>query len=314
MKATLEAVGVLSRVTLLITALLVGYIGSVIAEDNEDMVHKGNAVCTRCHDEMDVPPVLDIGKTRHGTVADGRTPTCTSCHGDSESHINKPKGKSERPQVDVYFSSLSSTPVAQQNQSCLNCHQGDARTHWATDTHNANGVSCVSCHDIHSQHDKVRDKREQAEVCFTCHKEQRMQYRRVSRHPTVEGKVVCSDCHNTHGSAGPRQLKKASVVETCYECHAEKRGPFLWPHEPVQEDCTHCHNPHGSNVSSLLKWRPPFLCQECHGADTSHRGRIQSQNGSSTGDASGRSCLNCHTNIHGGNNPEDTSGSRSFRH
>ena len=47
---------------------------------------KGDARCTACHDEADSPELLAIGKTRHGTVADSRTPTCTSCHGNSEAH------------------------------------------------------------------------------------------------------------------------------------------------------------------------------------------------------------------------------------
>ena len=48
----------------------------------KDLVLKGDAKCTRCHDETDSPKLLSIGKTKHGTTADGRTPTCTSCHGD----------------------------------------------------------------------------------------------------------------------------------------------------------------------------------------------------------------------------------------
>ncbi len=56
----------------------------------QDLVLKGDAQCTRCHDENDDTPVLAIGKTKHGTLADGRTPTCTSCHGESDTHANKP--------------------------------------------------------------------------------------------------------------------------------------------------------------------------------------------------------------------------------
>ena len=35
--------------------------------------------------------------------------------------------------------------------------------------------------------------------------------------------------------------------DTCYDCHAEFRGPYLWEHAPVPEDCSNCHDPHGSN-------------------------------------------------------------------
>jgi len=56
--------------------------------------------------------------------------------------------------------------------------------------------------------------------------------------------------------------------------HAERRGPFLWSHQPVQEDCTTCHTPHGSNNPALLKARTPWLCQQCHTSD--HSGPMNS--------------------------------------
>ena len=41
--------------------------------------------------------------------------------------------------------------------------------------------------------------------------------------------MTCSDCHNVHGSVGPALAKRDSTNETCYTCHAEKRGPFVQP-------------------------------------------------------------------------------------
>ena len=40
----------------------------------KDMVLNGDAKCTRCHNEGDDYPVLAIAKTKHGTMADARTP------------------------------------------------------------------------------------------------------------------------------------------------------------------------------------------------------------------------------------------------
>src|SRR5437762_1399174 len=92
------------------------------AEVRKDLVLKGDAKCTRCHDENDDYPVLAIGKTRHGTVADGRTPSCTSCHGESESHINKPANATERPRPERTFTRTSVTPIDQRNEACMGCH------------------------------------------------------------------------------------------------------------------------------------------------------------------------------------------------
>jgi DmsE family decaheme c-type cytochrome len=169
---------------------------------------------------------------------------------------------------------------------------------------------------VHTAHDKVRDKLTQPQVCFTCHKEQRVQINKPYRHPILEGKVSCADCHNVHGN-NPKQMVRGSVVETCYQCHMEKRGPFLHNHQPVTEDCTICHQPHGTTIASLLKSRPPFLCQDCH-ASSGHpvqtaglpTGRTTSTSQLGT---VGRGCLNCHTNIHGSNSTQNSATSGRFR-
>jgi cytochrome c553 len=80
----------------------------------KDLILKGDAKCTGCHDEADEPTgaatmlelnpsVLAIGKTKHGTTADKRTPTCVDCHGDSNDHrLHKGSGKppSGKPPVE----------------------------------------------------------------------------------------------------------------------------------------------------------------------------------------------------------------------
>jgi len=287
----------------------------------KDLILKGDAKCTGCHDEADEPTgvatmlelnpqVLSIGKTKHGTTADKRTPTCVDCHGESEKHVQH-KGSDKPPRVDRSFRKNSPTTADARNGTCLTCHQKDnKRSHWAGSTHQTNEVACNSCHQVHAKKDKVRNKVTQAEVCFTCHKEQRAQYQRPSRHPILEGKVACSDCHNVHGSIGPKLVKRDSVNETCYTCHMEKRGPFVRPHEPVNEDCGICHNPHGTTAEFLLKQRPPFLCNECH---SPHGPALPALTGQAAAPASigrntvnytqGRGCVNCHTQIHGSNNP-----------
>ena len=279
-----------------------------------------DAVCTKCHDESEVRPVLSIFATKHGVKGDPRTPTCQACHGESDAHVKNAEGKATRPAPDVLFGAKSSSyssygrsPSATQNTACLSCHDKDLkRTHWAGGAHQVGDVACASCHESHTAHDKVRDKQTQTEVCFACHKEQRADSIKYSHHPIGEGKVVCSDCHNPHGSAGPKLLKKNTVTETCYTCHAEKRGPFLWEHQPVTEDCTNCHTPHGSNLTPLLKSRPPFLCDECHnGPHNSVKpygpgaavGRPGAEMPYDDRSAAGRACMNCHNMIHGSNSP-----------
>ena len=318
MRASFPVRGVLQALAILLAGAFFSSAATAQDEPRKDLVLKGDAQCTRCHDAEDNPQILAIGKTKHGTLADGRTPTCTSCHGPSEGHL-KPKG-GQRPPPDRTFGKNSKTPMEERSAACLTCHQGDKRLHWQLSAHAGNEVACTSCHQVHAQHDRVRDKLTQPEVCFACHKEQRAQLRRPSRHPILEGKVACSDCHNPHGGAAPKMLARDSVNDTCYTCHMEKRGPFVRTHEPVQEDCTICHNPHGTTNPNLLKVRPPFLCQSCHEPDSHHStipfdGQVTGNPPApSTNQAviMARGCVNCHTNIHGTNNPVSGSG-RGFR-
>src|SRR6185436_16277092 len=85
----------------------------------KDLVLAGDAKCTRCHDENDSFPVLAIAKSKHGTRADARTPTCTSCHGESEAHHGHKSGGGARPKPDVMFSKTAATPPETKNQACL---------------------------------------------------------------------------------------------------------------------------------------------------------------------------------------------------
>ena len=275
---------------------------------------KEDAKCTKCHDESENAPVLSIYQTKHGVKGDARTPQCTSCHGQSDKHLAGDKDGTGRPAPDFVFKKgvYEKSNEAQRSEQCQNCHKGEKRTNWNGSQHQVGDVACNDCHVVHNPVDKVRVKKTQTQVCYTCHKEQRADSLKTSTHPIEVGKVVCSDCHNPHGSAGPSLLKKNTLNETCFLCHAEKRGPMLFEHQPVVENCSNCHTPHGSNITPLLKDRPPFLCQDCHDgmshtkspAGPSVAGRqVNPGITSPSANVTGRACLNCHSQVHGSNSP-----------
>ena len=264
---------------------------------------QGEKTCLKCHDEQKVVPIL---QTPHAVKGDPHTPFgqngCESCHGASPDHVTR---KVQFPTV--VFKGPNISPLAERNQQCLNCHQAGLRMNWQGSQHQTNDVACTNCHQIHVAKDPVLVKLSQPEKCFTCHAEQRADSFKYSHHPIREGKTVCSDCHNPHGSPGPKLLKEFTVNETCYNCHAEKRGPLLWEHEPVRESCLNCHTPHGSTQARLLIQRPPFLCQECH-ANGGHQSQLlagQNLAGQLAANVRmmARGCVNCHSQVHGSNSP-----------
>lgn len=319
----------ITRTLAIVGLLLGGMVGGAWAMQDAE----ASKACVKCHDAEDLP---DMSRSAHAAAADPRTPGCITCHGPSPTHVNRPEGVKERPAPDRSFGRGSRLPASERSDTCLSCHRQDAkRMLWAGSAHESADIACTSCHKVHTNHDKVLARATQTDSCFACHKEQRTQLARPSHHPVPEGKMGCSDCHNVHGSAGPKLALRDSTNDTCYGCHAEKRGPFVHAHEPVTEDCASCHNPHGSTVAAMLKSRPPMLCQQCHtphvaGAVGALGGQpgvfppaVPGQAAPAVGVTTsgknvvnlwqGRSCLNCHTQVHGSNNPAASNPSPRFQ-
>jgi DmsE family decaheme c-type cytochrome len=273
---------------------------------------KGADTCLKCHDEDNEYPVFPMFKTKHANAMDSRTPfagdQCETCHGPGGNHQERARGDEEKAPI-LNFGKDAWTPAKVQNQRCLTCHENHQRIEWQGGSHEFNDVACASCHRIHVARDPMLVRKQQASVCFSCHVNQRARFMMPSHHPVREGQLACSECHNVHGDTGA-DLQLASVQrEKCTGCHAEKRGPFLWEHEPAAEDCTLCHATHGSVFPALLKKRPPQLCQQCH-AQAGHPS--VSYNGSTipTVFLGVKGCLNCHANTHGSNHPSGASALR----
>jgi len=270
----------------------------------------GADICSECHEEK----FEQILPSRHAQMNDLRTPFakqgCETCHGRGETHA-----LSEGEKFDglVVYGKSSAVPAEAQNARCLGCHQDTGRMHWQGSAHESADLMCTSCHLIH-QPDGILQKARESDLCTECHTRVRADLHKASAHPVRDGLVTCTDCHSPHGAAGPKGLKDLTVNQACFHCHAEKRGPFLWEHEPVTEECTTCHSPHGSNNPALLVRRPPLLCQECHQVQAGHYNAeldwpptsIAGSGGG--GGVKGRmmlgaNCMNCHSQVHGSNHP-----------
>jgi len=259
----------------------------------------GSDQCGQCHQE----PAAGIGKTVHGKIllqhprSQLEKRGCEACHGPGKGHVADVTNTAARGP----FGKSSKASAKQQNAQCVQCHDKGEHLFWRGSVHELRGLACTKCHTMHSPASDryLLVKKTEPEVCSQCHVVKKAQLLRTSHMPVRESKLTCGDCHNPHGSVTRKLIRQNSVNENCYKCHAEKRGPFLWEHAPVRENCLNCHDPHGSIHDKLLKVKRERLCQQCH---------IPSRHPSQAHDPRtrfvfNRSCLNCHPMIHGSNHP-----------
>ncbi len=284
--------------------------GNVLAQEQGDATsaytEKGADTCLACHNDENM---LLIFRTSHGQGADPNTPfahrQCESCHGAGGEHAGRRNVGAGHVPV-IRFGSDTDTPIKEQNASCMNCHTRDVGMPWTGSAHERNDIACADCHSLHKPVDPVSLLTEQAEVCFNCHKKQRADSLKPYAHPVRFGVMACTSCHNPHHSTADALLKKNTLNELCWSCHTDLRGPYLFEHAPASEDCSLCHYPHGSIHPAMLTRRPPLLCQSCH-SQAGHPSLSLTPNSLPGSNPSafllGRSCVNCHSQIHGSNHP-----------
>jgi DmsE family decaheme c-type cytochrome len=262
----------------------------------------GSDTCLLCHDNME----STLKGTPHWQRLNPRSPEakegCESCHGPGQLHVDDDaKGHIRK------FTKLKPEEI---NGTCLTCHNRGQHAAWEGSKHDRRNLSCLTCHSVHYPKSPAYQlvKSTMTQLCATCHRTEVAKTERAPAHmPVREGKMTCASCHNAHGSiTNIKALRTGnSIAELCVTCHTEMRGPMLWEHAPVRESCATCHDPHGSSNDRMLVVRMPMLCQRCHVA-TRHPASIYDRDEITVNKSNrmfGRSCVNCHSNIHGSNHP-----------
>jgi DmsE family decaheme c-type cytochrome len=297
------------RPAVLLAALLVLFGGADAFAQAAPAAAWNVSDCQGCHDKAFSPTFL---KSAHAKA----DLSCANCHENVAEHAKAQMAGDKGPVPSV--KKLKANTI---NSTCLTCHEKDGQASYESSLHARRNLACTDCHSAHSPKSATAQlkTRSDSETCFTCHKLMRAKAMRTSHHPVREGKMECSSCHNPHEGARPAMIKAESVNELCYTCHTEKRGPFLFEHAPVREDCVSCHEPHGSNHKPLLTSKMPNLCWNCHFTGSGHFGsgdNFSTEKGVTTAPAGAptgfptvnsrfieKSCKNCHTNLHGSNSP-----------
>lgn len=284
------------------------------ASPGTEYSEKGADTCLECHDaESDTATFSTAGifKSKHGHRKNARSPfgpkglQCEACHGPGDRHSTQ---KAKKSQTIISLKANSGMKPAQRNEVCLACHQNQPRNAWHAEAHDRAQLACTDCHKMHVARDPVLTKTTEPNVCFSCHKKEQGEFHKTSAHPVRQGKMACSDCHNAHGSSTMASLNKPTLNQTCYACHAEKRGPMLWEHAPVTEDCSLCHTSHGSVRPAMLTANTTSLCQSCH--SVAGHPAVPRTGAALPGGGGGGSifvvnggCTNCHAQVHGSNHP-----------
>ena len=250
----------------------------------------GSETCKGCHEDQfknfEAGPHsrTNLSKIR-GEAAHG----CESCHGPGAAHV---AGGGDKTKIFTY---IGAKPEAI-TKRCMACHESNPeQREFMRSTHNENGITCTSCHSVHHSTLEYLLVKKQTSLCFSCHVEQKADFQKPFHHRVEEGLIKCADCHNAHGALRDRQLRSTPDQDmVCLKCHSDKRGPFVFEHEPVKaEGCQACHTAHGSPYPRmLLTARVNTLCLQCH---TGIPPGPHPQN------AFRQDCILCHMSIHGSN-------------
>lgn len=266
----------------------------------------GSETCAGCHDDINTSFKLN----RHVSLEkdtrrkwDGKA--CEACHGPGSKHA-------ETTEVsDILNPAKVSAPRA--DKVCLGCHKhSPTMAGMVQGGHGRNVVACTSCHTMHKtgaedSHQIHQSKKGINKQCAGCHMDVMASFQRPYRHRVNEGAMSCTDCHNPHGSFMNRNLRLVNGNEpSCYRCHSDKRGPFVYEHAPVRnEPCSACHEPHGSSNPRMLTRQLVHLqCLECHANVLSPAPNTGVIGGippafHNLNSARIRNCTICHTKIHG---------------
>lgn len=263
---------------------------ALLSQEKKEAEYKAPEACAGCHEEI----ITNFAKSRHANVktacdachtgarahSDSADPndvknpanltgraadkTCLSCHQNQATHAGRIRGGHARSEVTcVTCHSVHSN--AKKPDNCAQCHSSTVAEFLRPYKHGL-ATGAVKCSDCHNPHGRTLSNNLAATSanepgCIKCHGNLRGPF--VFEHAPVR-QEGCNTCHEPHGSANPRMLKRAQVHLQCLECHANSSAtgaptagslpPALHNlRDPRIRNCTTCHvKIHGSHTSRGL--------------------------------------------------------------
>ena len=250
---------------------------------DESLSHPGASGCESCHgpgaEHAKAPSKTSIFAFSMRSSEEIVT-RCLTCHARELGRMNFRRSEHYKASLNcTSCHSIHRSPTPRrllakvQRELCYTCHPSVRAQVSMPFKHRVNEglMDCSDCHNPHGTFApswKMGDRPRMVaqasvneEACLGCHKDLRGPF--VFEHTAVrvEG---CETCHQPHGSANPRLLKRPVVFTLCLECHngtgsgRSGAGVPLTPSfhnmaDPQYQNCTVCHvRLHGSNSSALF--------------------------------------------------------------
>ncbi|MBW2645494.1 MAG: cytochrome C [Deltaproteobacteria bacterium] len=153
---------------------------------------------------------------------------------------------------------------------------------------------CVFCHNPHGSVLPKVVSRGGADLCISCHQEEKRIYKdKVIMPPVKEGN--CIVCHDPHQSSQKFQLIGKSLEGLCFNCHDKGIKKYTSLHGPMKQgECIACHRPHSSPYKGLLAEKNEKFCFLCH------KERLEQFKRKFSHKPQTENCNSCHT-AHGSN-------------
>lgn len=254
--------------------------------------------CADCHDEAKIfatnPHTGGYLAAHKGA---GGNAVCETCHGDGTKHMESGGDKTL----------IRTLHGRTGTDTCQTCHKQSAEraSFWNSVHASSEAVNCLSCHSIHKSDFRQKSllKADPNTLCATCHQDVKASFTaEPNAHRLKDGVMSCVSCHDPHGRPADHAVRQTRAGElVCVTCHAEKRGPFVYPHVAgVVGDCMSCHRPHGSPYPhQLTRATISSQCLECHSRLSTAALGSQPPSFHNLSLPRYQNCTTCHTAVHG---------------
>jgi DmsE family decaheme c-type cytochrome len=164
---------------------------------------EGAAGCLRCHSG---PEMRAIQSGPHFNLQNPGAPAavhyCESCHGPGSIHVSRAHGGKGFPPLTEFGRGADRSPRDEQIAACLNCHGAEGQVFktigFIGSPHDRKNINCSTCHTVHAETDPIKNRAEQAETCYRCHRKQRTEHPRFTALSMDIDRLSCASCHDVH--------------------------------------------------------------------------------------------------------------------